>query len=85
MLFSGLILAFVLVAYTYQPPDRWVYACFVAIPAVLLILFVLTYMTPLPVSLRILIATFEPGSLAGTATTILFWAGVGGLILPAKK
>lgn len=91
MLFSVLIFVFFLVAYKYQPPDRWVYACFLAFAAGVLIVYVLTYMIRLdflynlPFNRRISMALFAPGSLPGIATMTLFWAGLGGLILPVPK
>lgn len=90
MLFSASIFVFFLVAYKYQPADRWVYACFLVFAAVLVILYVLTYMTPLEFlanmrNFRISMALFAPGSLPGIATMTLLWAGIGGIMLSTKK
>jgi len=89
LLFALLILGFFMIAFRFQPPDRWVYACFMGFATILTILYVLAFMireifSYLPRSVLPL-TLFAPGSLAGITTMILFWAGVGGLILPSKK
>lgn len=89
LMFALLIFGFFLIAFKYQPPDRWVYASFLGFATILTILYVWAFMnrgvfsyvprSVLPLTL------FAPGELAGITTMILFWAGVGGLIMPAKK